>query len=41
MSIYMDTVGVKAAYSDPVCVCVVHCIGSELHTRTTGQIMLP
>jgi len=23
---YMDKVGVMAAYSDPLCVCVVHCI---------------
>jgi len=27
MSIDMDVVGVMAAYSDPLCVCVVHCIG--------------
>ena len=25
----MDKVGVMAAYSDPLCVCVVHCNGSE------------
>jgi len=48
VSVDMDKVGVMAAYSDPlcVCVCVVHCIWrafrySELHTRTTGQNMLP
>ena len=46
VSVDMDKVGVMAAYSDPLCVCVVHCIGSpfkysELHTRTTGQNMLP
>ena len=42
VSVDMDKVGVMAAYSDPLCVCVVHCIErhflySELHTRTTGQ----
>jgi len=26
MSVDMDKVGVMAAYSDPLCVCVVHCI---------------
>jgi len=26
VSVYMDKVGVMAAYSDPLCVCVVHCI---------------
>jgi hypothetical protein len=26
VSINMDKVGVMAAYSDPLCVCVVHCI---------------
>ena len=49
VSLDMDVVGVMAPYSDPLCVCVVHCIGrhfsaflySELHTRTTGQNMLP
>jgi len=46
VSIEMDKVGVIAAYSDPLCVCVVHCICrhfkySEPHTRTTGQNMLP
>jgi len=41
VSVYMDKVGVMAAYSDPLCVCVVHCIRhNELHTRTTGQNML-
>ena len=40
----MYKVGVMAAYSDPLCVCAVHCsafIYSELHTRTTGRNMLP
>ena len=46
VSVDMDKVGVMAAYSDPLCVCVVHCIRSaflysELHTRTTGHSMLP
>jgi len=48
VSVDMDLVGVMAAYSDLLCVCVVHCIGrhssflySELHTRTAGQNMLP
>ena len=27
VSVDMDKVGVMAAYSDPLCVCVVHCIG--------------
>jgi len=47
VSVDMDKVDVMAAYSDPLCVCVVHCIWrhyiplgsafiySELHTRTT------
>jgi len=26
VSVVMDKVGVMAAYSDPLCVCVVHCI---------------
>ena len=26
MSVDMDKVGVMAAYSDPLCVCAVHCI---------------
>ena len=46
VSVDMDKVGVMAAYSDPLCVCVVqyirrHFIYSALHTRTTGQNMLP
>ena len=36
VSVDMDRVGVMAAYSDPLCVFVVHCIYSELHTCTTG-----
>ena len=36
----MDKVGVMVAYSDPLCVCVVHCIGNHsyimnyTHTHT-------
>ena len=45
MSIDMDKVGVMAAYCDPLCVCVVHCIErhSEIHTHThtAGHNMLP
>jgi hypothetical protein len=43
VSVDMDKVGVMAAYSDPMCVCVVHSafIYCELHTLTTGQNMLP
>jgi len=37
VSVDMDKVGIMAAYSDSLCVCVVHCIYSELHTRTTGR----
>jgi len=41
----MHKVGVMAAYSDPLCVCVVRCIYafiySEIHTRTAGHNMLP
>ena len=36
VSVDVDKVGVMAAYSDPLCVCVVHCafMYSELHTHT-------
>jgi len=40
MSVDMDKVGVMAAYSDPLCVYSAF-LYSELHTRTTGQNMLP
>jgi len=30
VSVDMDKVGVMAAYSDPLCVCVVHCISIYL-----------
>jgi len=29
VSVDMDVVGVMAAYSDPLCLCVVHCIGRQ------------
>jgi len=32
VSVDMDKVGVMAAYSDPLCVCVVHCIGRHSYT---------
>ena len=34
VSVDMDKVGVMAAYSDPLCVCVVHC----LHIHRTTHI---
>jgi len=37
VSVDMDKVSVIAAYSDLLCLCVVHCIFSEIHTRITGQ----
>jgi len=30
VSVDMDMVDVMAAYSDPLCVCVVHCIGGQI-----------
>jgi len=33
VSVDMDVVGVMAAYSDPLCVCVVHCIGRQSDTH--------
>ena len=34
VSVDMDKVGVMAAYSDPLCVCVAHCIGRQcLHMQ--------
>ena len=29
VSVDLDKVGVMAAYSDPLCLCVVHCIGRD------------
>ena len=34
VSIYMDLVGVMAAYCDPLCVCVIQCTGKQLCLRT-------
>jgi len=31
VSVDMDVVGAMAAYSDPLYVCVVHCIGRQCH----------
>ena len=39
VSVDMDKFGVMAAYCDPLCMCVVHCIGR--HTHTAGHNMLP
>jgi hypothetical protein len=34
VSVDMDKVGVMAAYSDPLCMCVVHCLWRQcLHTQ--------
>jgi len=38
VSVDMDRVGVRAAYSDPLCMCVVHCIYNELNTRTVYTV---
>ena len=32
MSVDMDKVGIMATHSDPLCVCVVHCIGRHSYT---------
>jgi len=32
VSVVMEKVGVMAAYSDPLCVCLVHCIGRLSYT---------
>jgi len=37
VSVDMDKVGVMAAYSDPLCVCLVHCIGRQ-HAATPRHI---
>jgi len=34
LSVGMDKVGFMVAYSDPLCVCVVHCIGRHLSMPT-------
>jgi len=36
VSVDMDKVGVMAAHSDPLCVCVVHCIGTT-HARNGSE----
>ena len=37
VSVEMDKVGVMAAYSDPVCLCVVYCIGRNcVHSYTVN-----
>jgi len=36
VSVDMDKVGVMAAYSDPLCKCIVHCIGR--HCLTEFQV---
>ena len=43
VSVDMDKVGVMVAYSDPLCSSLYRKVFlySELHTRTTGQDMLP
>ena len=35
VSVDMDKVGVMAAYSDPLCVCVVHCAGRHSDAAIT------
>ena len=37
VSVDMDKVGVIATYSDPLCVCVAHCIGR--HRKRKGPPM--
>ena len=36
VSVDMDNVGVMTAYSDPLCVCVVHCIGRHSPSCTVN-----
>ena len=44
VSVDMDKVGVMAAYSDPLCVCVVHCMRSYntdlVHVNGHDRIIL-
>ena len=40
VSVDIDKVSVMAAYSDPLCMCVVHCIHSELHTHSDGSSVI-
>ena len=37
VSVDIDKVGVMAAYCDPLCVCLVHCIGRQ-HAATPRHI---
>jgi len=46
MSVDVDVIGFMEEYSDPLCVCVVHCIGSaflysELHTSMSTDTIEP
>ena len=40
VSVVMDKVGVMEAYSDPLYVCVVHCIGRIVHVNGHGRMIL-
>ena len=39
VSVDMDKVGVMAACSDPLCVCVVHCIGRHCLTECSQLLI--
>jgi len=39
VSVDMDKVGIVAAYSDPLCVCVVHCI--HMHNGSKYAVITP
>ena len=41
VSVDMDNVGVMAAYSDRLCVCVVHCIGRQCLTECQVGHVVP
>jgi len=38
VSVDMDKVGVMAAYSDRLCVCVVHCIGRKFSPNSSLNV---
>ena len=38
VSVDMDKVGVMAAYSDPLCVCLVHCTRRQSYTVTSYTV---
>jgi len=40
VSVDMDKVGVMAVYCKPMCVCVVHCVYSELHVNGHDRVSL-